>query len=63
MCVCVHELGATRRNGVFTWKPCTSSTSAQHGSFSEFWHYGNKESFLRVMDVKWHLPSPCLDAS
>ena len=35
----------------------------QDGSFSAFWHYKNKERLSRVLDVKWHIPSTCLDAS
>ena len=33
----------------------------QNGSFSAFWHYKNKESLLMGSDVKWHIPSTCLD--
>ena len=35
----------------------------QNVSCSAFWHYKNKERFLRGLDVKWHIPSTCLDAS
>ena len=27
-----------------------------------FWHYKNKERVSRDLDVKWHIPSTCLDA-
>ena len=30
--------------------------------FSAFWHYKNKERLSRGLDVKWHIPSTCLDA-
>ena len=47
--------------GVLARKPCTFS--AQNGSFSAFWHYKNKERLSRGLDVNWHIPSTCLDAS
>ena len=28
-----------------------------------FWHYRNKERVSRGLDVRWHVPSTCLDAS
>ena len=31
--------------------------------FSAFWHYKNKVRLSRGLDVKWHIPSTCLDAS
>ena len=34
----------------------------QNGSFSAFWHCKNKERLLMGSDVKWHIPSTCLDA-
>ena len=47
--------------GVLTGKPCTFLV--QNGSFSAFWHYKNKERLSRGLDVKWHIPSSCLDVS
>ena len=32
-------------------------------SFSAFWHYNYKERLSKGLDVKWHIPSTCLDAS
>ena len=37
---------------------------SKNGSFSAFWHYKNKEGLSsRGLDVNWHIPSTCLDAS
>ena len=35
----------------------------QNGSFSAFWHYKNKERLPRGLDVKWNIPSACLNGS
>ena len=35
----------------------------QNWSFSVFWHYKNEERLSNGLDVKWHIPSTCLDAS
>ena len=35
----------------------------QNGSFSAFWHYKNKDRLSRSLEVKWHIPSNCLDDS
>ena len=35
----------------------------QNGSFSAFWHYKNKERLSKSLEVKWHIPSTCLEAS
>ena len=55
----MREIGTMWQIGVLTGKPCTSL--AQNGSFSG--HYKNKERLSRGLDVKWHIPSTCLDAS
>ena len=56
----MREIGTMWQIGVLTGKPCTFL--AQNGSFSAFWHYKNKERLSRGLDVKWHIPSTCLDA-
>ena len=55
------EIGAMWQIGVLTRKPCT--ILVQNGSFSVFWHCKNKQRLSRGLDVKWHIPSTCLDAS
>ena len=35
----------------------------QNGSFSASWRYKSKERRSRGLDVNWHIPSSCLDAS
>ena len=57
----MREIGTMWQTGVLTGKPCTFLV--QIGSFSAFWHYKNKERLSRGLDVKWHIPSTCLDAS
>ena len=57
----MREIGTMWQIGVLTGKPCTFLV--QNGSFSAFWHYKNKERLSRGLDVKWHIPSTCLDAS
>ena len=57
----MREIGTMWQIGVLTGKPCTFLL--QNGSFSAFWHYKNKERLSRGLDVKWHIPSICLDAS
>ena len=57
----MREIGTMWQIGVLTGKPCTFL--AQNGSYSAFWHYKNKETFSRGLNVKWHIPSTCLDAS
>ena len=59
--VYMREIGTMWQIGVFTGKPCTFF--ARNGSFSAFWNYKNKERLPRGLDVKWHIPSTCLDAS
>ena len=46
---------------VLIGKPCTFLV--YNRSFSAFCHYKNKERLLKGLDVKWHIPSTCLDAS
>ena len=36
---------------------------ASNRLFSAFWHYKNKERLSKGLDVKWRIPSTCLDAS
>ena len=57
----MREIGTMWQIGVLTGKPCTFCV--QNGSFSAFWRYKNKERVSRGLDVKWHIPSLCLDAS
>ena len=57
----MREIGTMWQIGVLTGKPCTFLV--QNWSFSAFWHYKNKEKLSRGLDVKWHIPSTCLDAS
>ena len=57
----MREIGTMWQIGVLTGKPCTFLV--QNGSFSAFRHYKNKERLSRGLDVKWHIPSTCLDAS
>ena len=57
----MREIGTMWQTGVLTGKPCTFW--AQNGSFPRFWHYKNKERVSRGLDVKWHIPSTCLNAS
>ena len=57
----MREIGTMWQIGVLTGKPCTFL--ARNGSFSAFWHYKNKERLPRGLDVEWHIPSTCLDAS
>ena len=56
----MSEIGTMWQIGVLTGKPCTFLV--QNESFSAFWHYKNKEKLLRGLDIKWHIPSTCLDA-
>ena len=56
----MREVGTMWQIGVLTGKQCTFLV--QNGSFSVFWHYKNKERLSRGLDVKWHIPSTCLDA-
>ena len=56
----MREIGTMWQIGVLTGKPCTFLV--QNRSFSAFWHYKNKEGLSRGLDVKWHIPSSCLDA-
>ena len=56
----MREIGTMWQIGVLTRKPCTFWV--QNGSFSAFWRYKNKERLSRGLDVKWHIPSTCLDA-
>ena len=56
----MREIGAMWQIGVLAWKPCTFL--AQNGSFSALWRYKNKERLSRGVDLKWHMPSTCLDA-
>ena len=46
---------------VLTVKLCTFLV--QNGSFLAFWHHKNKERLSRGLEVKWHIPSTCPDAS
>ena len=55
------EIGTMWQIGVLTGKP--STFLVKNRSFSAFWHYKNKERFSKGLDVKWHIPSTCLDAS
>ena len=57
----MREIGTTWQIGVLAGKPCTFLV--QNGSFSAFWHYKSKERLLMGSDVKWHIPSTCLDAT
>ena len=57
----MREIGTMWQIGVLTGKP--STFLAQNGSFSAFWHYKNKERLSRGLNVKWHSPTSCLDAS
>ena len=56
----MREIGTMWQIGILTGKPCTFL--AQNGSFSALWRYKNKERLSRDLDVKWHIPSTCLDA-
>ena len=56
----MREIGTMWHIGVLTGKPCTFLV--QNGSFSAFWHYKKKERLLMGSDVKWHIPSTCLDS-
>ena len=56
----MREIGTMWQIGVLTEKPCTFLV--QTVSFSVFWHHKNKERLSRGLDVKWHIPSTCLDA-
>ena len=57
----MREIGTMWQIGVLTGKPCTFLV--QNRSFSAFWHYKNKERLSKGLDIKWHIPSTCLDAS
>ena len=57
----MREIGTMWQIGVLTGKTCTFLV--QNGSFSAFWHYKIKDRHSRGLDVKWHIPSTCLDAS
>ena len=57
----MREIGTMWQIGVLAGKPCTFLV--QNGSFSAVCHYKNKERLSRSLDVKWHIPSTCLDAS
>ena len=56
----MREIGTMWQIGVLAGKPCTFLV--QNGSFSAFSQYKNKERLLKGLDVKWHIPSTCLDA-
>ena len=56
----MREIGATWQMGAFTRKPRTFGMKS--GSFSAFWHCKNEERFLKALEAKLHIPSPCLDA-
>ena len=53
--------GAMWQIGVLAGKPCTFLV--QNGSLSAFWHYKKKETLSRALNLKWHIPSTCLDVS
>ena len=57
----MREIGTMWQIGVLTGKPCTFLV--QNGSFSAFLHYKNRDRVSRGLDVKWRIPSACLDAS
>ena len=57
----MREIGTMWQIGVLTGNSCTFWF--QNRSFSTFWHYKNKERLSKGLDVKWHTPSTCLDAS
>ena len=57
----MREIGTMWQIGVLTGKPCTFLV--QNRSFSAFWHYKNTERLSKGLDVTWHIPSTCLDAS
>ena len=57
----MREIGTMWQIGVLTGKLCTFLV--KNRSFSAFWHYKNKERLSKGLDVKWHIPSTCLDAS
>ena len=56
----MRETGTMWQIGVLTGKPCTFLVQA--GSFLAFWHH-KKWRVSRGLDVKWHIPSTCHDAS
>ena len=56
----MREIGTMWQIGVLTAE--RSTFLVQNRSFSAFWHYKNKERLSRALDVKWHIPSTCLDA-
>ena len=57
----MREIGTMWQIGFLTGKPCTFLV--KNRSFSAFWHYKNKERLSKGLDVKWNIPSACLDAS
>ena len=57
----MREIGTMWQIGVLTGKPWTFLV--KNRSFSAFWHYKNKEGLSKGLDVKWHVPSTCLDGS
>ena len=57
----MREIGTMWQIGVLTGKPRTFFVLNR--SFSAFWHYKNKARLSKGLDVKWHIPSTCLDAS
>ena len=57
----MREIGTMWQIDVLTGKPCTFLV--RNGSSSAFWHYKNRERLSRGLDVKWHVPPTCLDAS
>ena len=54
-------IGAMWQLGVLTGKPCT--LGVKNGSFSAFWRHKKNERFLKALEVRLHIPSPCLDTS
>ena len=58
----MREIGAMWQIGVLTGKTVHFFWSKM-GHFRRFWHYKNKERVSKGLDVKWHIPSTCLDAS
>ena len=59
--VYMREIGTMWQIRVLTGKPCTFSSKMGH--FRRFWHYKDRERLSRGLDVKWHIPSTCLDTS
>ena len=42
------------------WQGSCALVWAQIGSFLPLWPYKRSEGFLKAVEVKWHIPSPCL---